>query len=138
VRPVPLDLIGQRIERILLDYAISLLTDRGVEIKLETPFTLSTAGQLTETVDPARPASGMARLVGLLHQVVTEASVLEGTGTLLLAFSGGLGVQIDPAESYEAWTIAGPDGVISVSLPGGGYANWAGTHAITDSTKSID
>ena len=37
----------------------------------------------------------------------------------------GMVLRIERDERYEAWTLAGPDGLLLVSLPGDGLAIWS-------------
>ncbi|MHA7194428.1 DUF6188 family protein [Paenarthrobacter nitroguajacolicus] len=46
-------------------------------------------------------------------------------GALHMEFSDGSTIDVLPDERYEAWTLAGPDGLLLVSLPGDGLAIWS-------------
>jgi hypothetical protein len=118
-----LGLEGQTVTQASADFTVSLITDANYEVRIETDFSIYTPdGALhvslgTDSVDQTTFQS-------LLRQEVTS-SVAEDTGTLVLAFSDGTSVRVEPDDVYEAWTIAGPGGKKIVCMPGGELAVWS-------------
>ena len=122
--PVNLGIAGQSIERVSLDYAVSLLTDGGAEVRIESSFWFRTPTGEVVLVDPEMPGQGVEKFLAMLHQMITEASVVEGTGTLVIEVVNGTRLEVAADESYEAWTFNDTDGLKIVALPGGGIATW--------------
>ena len=118
-----LELVGQRITQETVDFAVSLRTDADYEIRIETDFTVHTPNgdidySIGETgLDPDKFRS-------LLQRRVTSSAADE-SGALLLAFEDGTGLRVEPNETYEAWTIAGPHGRKVVCMAHGELAVWS-------------
>jgi hypothetical protein len=121
--PVELGLEGQSVTHETIDYTVSLNTDAGFEIRIETDFSLCTP-EGDFDLSPESPGIQADRLRALLHQTVTS-SVAEESGALSLGFSDGSRLRVEPHDSYEAWTVAGPGGMKMVSMPGGELAEWS-------------
>jgi len=122
---VNLGVVGQSVERISIDYAITLLTDGGAEVRIETTFSIRLPGRDVAVVEPEHLVGGSAWLAAVLHEMITEASVSEKTGTLMLGFANGTRLEVVAHESYEAWTYAGSDGSKVVAVAGGGASSWS-------------
>jgi hypothetical protein len=118
-----LPLAGQAVSRVAFDYAVTLWTDGGGELRVETPFTITGGGGAAVRVVPAAAAGSAALLVGLLKINVETASVADD-GTLRLRLAGGGTIEVGPDEQFEAWTFAGPKGEKAVCMPGGGLTTW--------------
>ncbi|WP_370629240.1 DUF6188 family protein [Paenarthrobacter nitroguajacolicus] len=54
-----------------------------------------------------------------------DVECAQGGRALHLEFPDGSIIDVLPDERYEAWTLAGPDGLLLVSLPGNGLALWS-------------
>lgn len=115
---------GQSVERVSFDYAVTLLTDQGVELRIETGFSLLTPDGDIHLIDPQRIGNQAEYVIAALHETITVATIEDRTGELTLEFISGRRIQVDSNESYEAWTLAGPGGAKFVSLPGGGLGTW--------------
>jgi hypothetical protein len=117
-----LDLKGQRVIEESTGYTLSLRTEGGYEIRIENTFSIHASGgvitfSLGETnLDPDMFPS-------LLDQTVTSSSATD-SGVLELAFDSGTSLRVAPHDSYEAWTITGPNGRKAVCMPGGEIAEW--------------
>ncbi len=120
-----LGLESQKVTQVSADFTVSLITDGDYEVRIETDFSMHTPdGDLhvslgTDSVDQTTFHS-------LLRQEVTS-SVAEDSGILVLAFSDGTGIRVEPDDAYEAWTVAGPGGKKIVCMPGGELAVWSDT-----------
>lgn len=117
-----LGLREQAIEHQNFGYTFSLITTNGYEISIETDFTLNTAGQ-TLSYSPGPSNAEAKPLVNLKGQSITTATA-ENNGTLTIQFTNGDILQVNPNQTYEAWTIAGPDGIEAVCMPGGTLTTW--------------
>ena len=117
-----LGLEGQSVTHKTVDYTVSLNTNAGFEIRIETNFSLRTP-EGDFDLSPESSDMQAERLQSLLHQTVTS-SVADESGALSLGFSDGSRLHVDPNDSYEAWTVASPGGMKVVSMPGGELAVW--------------
>ena len=116
-------LVSQRITRVCIDHAVTLLTDGGFEVRLETPFSLTRADGSTR-IDP-RDREAAAGVLSLLHEVI-EAAEFEPSGQLTIAFSDGTRLVASPHAQFEAWVVTDSSGGRVVCLPGGGVSEWSG------------
>lgn len=117
-----LPLLGQSVSRVSFDYAVTLLTDGGSELRIETAFSIATGEQAT-VIEPSSVADNAERLVALLGSHVETADT-RADGSLRLSLSGGQTIEVLPHPEFEAWTFAGPGGVKAVATPGGGLTTW--------------
>ncbi|NMM17068.1 MAG: hypothetical protein HHJ14_07985 [Cellulomonas sp.] len=117
---------GQEVSRLCLDYAVVLQTVDGTELRIESPFRLSSHdGAQTEEVRPDCLDQAGSAVVGLLRQRI-ESAFIDESGALSLRFANGLRLDSEPDEHFEAWTLVTADGERMVCLPGGGVAHWPG------------
>jgi len=54
-----------------------------------------------------------------------KSATVDDADVLNLVFSNGASIRVEPDEAYQAWTVAGPDGLLVVSMPGGELAVWS-------------
>src|SRR6266508_1297501 len=112
-----LELVGQHVTEESAEFTLSLRTDADYEIRIETDFSIRTpegdvAFALGQTsLDPDTFRS-------LLERTVTASSATD-SGILELAFDNGTSLRVEPDDTYEAWTVAGPNGQKVVCMPGG-------------------
>ena|SRR5450432_3013239 len=121
--PIPVSLTSQLVTRISFDYAITLLTEEGIELRLETQFTFTEPDSEPIVIDPERPDAAAMKVLSLRHKVIRAFDIAE-SGNLILAVESGSGIRTEPDDDYDAWTIAGLRGEKVVCLPGGGLAIW--------------
>lgn len=119
-----LSLVGQEVSRLCLDYAVVIETVNATELRIESPFQLSSAdsAQLLEVCPDGLNETASA-VVGLLRQQIVDASVSD-LGALSLRFAHGERLQCLPDAKFEAWTLVTASGERMVCLPGGGVAHW--------------
>jgi hypothetical protein len=101
------DLTGQRVSRVVLDFAVTITTYEGFELRIESG--LQSTHQVMES----------------LHERAILSASASQEGTLTVEFDGDFEVVVSPDQSYEAWTLAGPHGIIAVCTPGGGLTTWS-------------
>lgn len=123
-----LGIVGQSVERVAFDFAVTLITDDGAEIRIETAFTLRTPNGASAVIDPAEPGDPAAVLTSVLHEMITGATANDATGSLDLEFVHGGRVEVLPSDAYEAWSFTAQGGVRAVALPGGGLSIWGADH----------
>jgi hypothetical protein len=117
-----LGLTGQSVVRVIFDYAVTLLTDNDVELRIETGFSIRPSDAAPVEVAAGATAS-MSSVLILLHHKFTS-STCENSGLLSLEFDNGAVVRVSPDATYEAWTLAGPHGEKIVCLPGVILSEW--------------
>lgn len=118
-----LPLAGQRVERLCVGFAVTLLFTGGAELRIEQPFVV-TSSEGTETlVVPEGSPAGLGPAVELVRRDVAHAEAFKD-GHLELSFGDGATLGVPADEGFEAWELVGPDGMRTVSLPGGDLAVW--------------
>ncbi len=113
---------GQALFSTDFGYTVAVQFDGGYEVRVEVPFTLRVDGVERE-IEPGRDAdaSAVAQLSG---QVVSLARA-DDDGVLRIEFAGGARLVAAPDSAFEAWTVAGPDGLKVVCGPGGELSVWS-------------
>ena len=125
-----LTLLDHRVTQFVVELgAVRLLTwtlHDALELRVDVPFTLRQADGLSRRVDPREPE----QLAPLLTLVGRRAEALEmgRDGALLVAFSDGTIVAVEPHVRHEAWRVQGAGGLegLDYRCPAGGGAPWAG------------
>jgi hypothetical protein len=125
-RDMSVDLSGEELTRQEVDHTVRLRTSGGNIITIEGYLKVeSTAGTYQASPGPDTANELVARLEPLLHRRISSADI-ETTGGLAVTFDDGTRLHVDADDRYEAWTIAGPDGQMVVSGPGGKLTEWPG------------
>lgn len=122
-RVLALGLEGQSVTQTVSDYTVSVQTDAGVEVRIETDFSLRTPNGVIH-YSPGAPDAPSDDVQALVRKKVEHAAV-EESGALTISFESGIALRVEPDESYEAWTVAGPGARKVVCMPGGEIASWA-------------
>ena len=108
-----LGLTGQHARAAVADFAVTITTYEGFELRIESDFDFT--------------HDSLASIDG---RTILSATTSEH-GTLSVEFDNDMRLVVRPDESYEAWTLAGPNGIIAVCTPGGGLTVWS-TPSIAD------
>jgi hypothetical protein len=120
------DLAGRQVASVTLDRAVSLRIehpDGAYWLRIEQPFVVTGPGGRHE-LDPAGDPSLLGPALAAARTTVQSAVALK-SGALELTFDTGSTWRVDPIPRYEAWTLAGPRGLLLVSKPGGELAVWS-------------
>ena len=117
---------GQRVTRACFDYAATLCTESGFELRLGTTFVIRDPDGLATTIQPDAPGMAAVQVLALLHGAVDIVEV-QPSGLLTVSFVDGQELLVRPHPEYEAWTIVGPRGERTVCIPGGGISEWSPT-----------
>jgi Family of unknown function (DUF6188) len=115
-----------RVERLCFDWGIELAVgaaDGAFDIRIEGPCVLTGPGGTEMPLDPAADPAGLAAVLAVVRQGVRSVAALKD-GRLVIAFSDDSGLSVPADDSFEPWTIACPNGMKIVSVPGGGLAIW--------------
>lgn len=114
---------GQQIDRICVDYAVTLQTSDGAELRIETAFTLTRDDTPPVEVNPECIGVAATHVLDLIRLRVVWA-LIEDSGNLELHFDGGRRLMCPPHNDFEAWVLVAANGERIVCLPGGGTAHW--------------
>ncbi|WP_433299216.1 DUF6188 family protein [Actinoplanes sp. CA-030573] len=122
VAAMDLGFAGQAVLSTDFGYTVALQFGGGYQVHVEVPLTLRIDG-LDREIEPGRnaDASAVAQLSG---QVVSVARA-DDSGGLRIQFAGGTRLVATPDSAFEAWTVAGPDGLKVVCGPGGELSVWS-------------
>jgi hypothetical protein len=118
-----LPIAGQTFSRVAFDYALSVYTDGGAEIRIEGSFDMRSGDSLPATLNPSDMAAEAPLILRNLQQPIRLANV-EESGQLTLKIGEELLLCIKPDMDYEAWEYVDAEERRVVCLPGGGIATW--------------
>lgn len=121
---VNLQLVGNQVAFIGVDFRITLRFSNNCVVSLESVFSITdTTG--TETV--VDPEGDKARFVPVLrlHNQTVESVRIDGS-TLTMKFSDGSVLVAGPDDDYESWSYTGPESTPTrvIGMPGGELAIW--------------
>ena len=106
----------------LVDFAFGFHLDQGrYSVKIEVPFVFSVA-QESYNVTPETQDS-VCPVLSIFNKAVSEARAYK-RGELQISFLGGSSIVVAPNAAYEAWEIAGSNGLLMVCTPGGDISIW--------------
>ncbi|TDP96267.1 DUF6188 family protein [Labedaea rhizosphaerae] len=114
-----LELDGQQVTAQEAEFNLTLRTDRGSELQIETAYTVQNAGT-TISVTP-----GESDPPSLVEQRISSASATD-SGRLEVVFESGVALRVEPDPDFEAWTFVAPGGKRVVSMAEGELAVWSG------------
>lgn len=123
-----LTLLDHRVTQLVVELgAIRMLTwtlHDALEWRVDVPFTLRQADGEARRVDPREPEQ-LAPLLTLVGRRA-EALEIERDGALLVAFSDGTMLTVEPHPRHEAWRVQGAGGLegLDYRCPIGGGAPW--------------
>ena len=109
---------GMGVAQLVIDYRLSLRLGGGVEIIIESPFSVRGVDGSITAITPTE-VSQLAGALSLLHQIVKSASATTA-GCLRVEFHDGSEVVADSDENYESWQVTFPDGPMYGAIPGEG------------------
>jgi len=120
-----LSIEGSSVERIILDYAISLVFSGGWELRVETSCYMSQSYGAEVMIDSSSVTSGAAvDIFNVLHRKINIAEIDESSGELVVEFEAEMKLRIPPDGLYEARGLTARNGDRILALPGGGVASW--------------
>ena len=117
-----LGLTGQPVLSTDFGYTVAVQFGAGHEVRVEVPFTVRIDG-VDWQIEPSRDADAPA-VAQLSGQVVSLAHA-DDSGALRIEFAGGAQLVATPDSAFEAWTVAGPNGLKVVCGPGGELSVWS-------------
>ncbi len=121
-----MNLRGQAVTRISIDYQLTLLLDSDARVVLGCPFELTQGANGTRepvVLDPGR--QDVVAALGLFGAKVLSAVAFKA-GSMRLVFDNGCHLNSRTHPDFEAWEVLGPGGWRIIARPGGGLAVWSG------------
>jgi hypothetical protein len=125
-----LTLLDHRVTQLVVELeAVRLLTwtlHDALELRVDVPFLVRQADGVARRVDPREPEQ-LAPLLTLVGRRA-ESLEIERDGALLVSFSDGTIVGVEPHGRHEAWRVQGAGGLegMDYRCPVGGGAPWGG------------
>lgn len=95
----------------------------GFELRIEQPFVVTNSDGTETLVVPEGDPERLSSAVQLARREVAPAEAFKD-GHLEVSFSDGTTLGVPADEGFEAWEFVGPDGLRTVSLPGGDLTVW--------------
>lgn len=121
-----LEIEGERVEQVVFDYAVSLLTERGGFLQIETEFSfLESATSEPAFFEPERSKDIGRILPFVIHATVINSDVDE-MGNLTVEFDNGARLDVPFHAEYEAWNFVDKSKFRIAASAGGGLTIWQG------------
>ena len=106
-----------------VDYSFGFTSLSGIVLRIECSFTYKTAEGLAVLLDPGDDPRQLGPALSVARSAVMGGFADE-EGVLHLDFADGSSIDVPSNRDFEAWTIAGGDGLLLTSLPGGALGTW--------------
>ena len=124
--PAELKIEGERVEQVVFDYAVSLLTERGGFLQIETEFSVRESATSEPIFFMPESSKDIGRILPfVLHATVTNSDVDE-RGNLTVDFDNGGRLEVPFHAEYEAWNFVDKSKFRVVVSAGGGLTVWQG------------
>jgi hypothetical protein len=116
-----LPVADQQVTRCCLDYAeVGLLLANGININISQAFFYVRSGGTEFGLNPEGEGMLLAPILRVMRMNVKSGTAFKD-GRLRVVFEDNSHVEVPPSQEFEAWNIAGPDGLLIVSTPGGDH-----------------
>jgi hypothetical protein len=115
-----LELDGQQVTAQETGFNLTLRTDAGAEIQVETAYSVRTNDGAVTIV----PGESSTQPPSFAEQKISSA-IASDSGRLEVFFESGAVLRVEPDADYEAWTFVAPDGRRVVSTAEGELAVWS-------------
>ncbi len=117
-------LVGAEVTRVAFSYQVELLFLSGARVVIESEFSTQASDGRKSVLHPGNMTTDTDVVVSLLRAFVVECTI-SATGTLMMRFSNGVSISVDPSPTYEAFDIHFPGTPSRVlSIPGGSLEWW--------------
>ena len=124
--PIKLKIEGERVEQVVFDYAISLLTEHGGFLQIETEFSFLESATSERIFFASESSKDIGRILPfVLHATVTDSAVDE-MGNLTVDFDNGARLEVPFHAEYEAWNFVDKSKFRVVVSAEGGLTIWQG------------
>jgi hypothetical protein len=119
-----LPLAGQTVLQVWFDFAVTLLFENDVTIRIEQPFVLEPRDGSQQVVEVGQEGASVCRALDVLHLQVSEGWAYED-GRLEVNYTNGLRLTVPAYYDYEPWQLNGPGSLLIVSTPNGKLGIWS-------------
>ena len=120
---VELPLVRHTIVSLELGFSLTLCTNHGYELRIESTFRLDEPCAVGFRGVPDTSLSENIDVRRLKGRQVVRADASDDGG-LLIEFADHTSLVVPFAPDFEAWTVAAPEGFKAVSVSGGGRTVW--------------
>lgn len=121
-----LPLAGCPVISLCVDFALTLNVDHpagAVAVRIEEPFVFVAPSGTEVRLSPEEDPAGLGPVLTCSRTQVHDL-IAYTDGGLEVSFSDGATIRVPSSEEFEAWQLAGPDGLKIVSVPGGELTIW--------------
>lgn len=120
--------IGGVVVQLRFDYAVTIVTDADLRIRIQGPFRFTDPQGATLLIDPEdlRGKGHADRLLEMFNHAIDDVTFTTD-GTLTISVGDGHRIVAGPCRDYESWTMSGPGTALVVCTLGGGVAVWPDT-----------
>ena len=118
-----LDLSGQTITEVTGDRQLSIRTDAGWTITIESQILYKAEDGTTHELMGEEPEAADV-LAPVLTGHPIQAMTITAAAGLTMTVNSNVQLTMPPDEDFEAWNIVGPNGERIVSMPGGELVRW--------------
>lgn len=119
-----IDLSGQIVSEVSADDLLTIRTDVGWTIVIESQMLCTTGDGARMELDGDDPVGAVEALSPVLTDRAIRSMELSTTKGLTLDFAPTTRLTASTDESFEAWKIIGPNREFIVSYPGGELVTW--------------
>ena len=119
-----INLSGQTVLQVSSDNLLTIRTDAGWRIVIESQMVCTTGDSTKRELDGEDPVGAAEALSPVLTGCTTQSMELSTTKGLTLDFAPTTRLMASTDESYEAWKIIGTNREFIVSYPGGELITW--------------
>ncbi|MFD0555663.1 hypothetical protein FB566_0872 [Stackebrandtia endophytica] len=118
-----LDLTGQTITEVTGDGQLSIHTDGGWLITIESRIVYKAEDGTTQELTGEEPETAAVLAPVLTGHPIQTMTITEADG-LTMTITPNVELTMPPDEDFEAWNIVGPTNERIVSMPGGELVTW--------------
>ncbi|GHD83119.1 hypothetical protein CLV85_2080 [Salinibacterium amurskyense] len=112
------------VTQLRFDFAVTLIFEEHFHVRMEGVIALSSdVGSSDSVIEVEGDVDQLVPLLRLKTATVREGLAFKD-GRLELTFTDGSRLVAPAGQAYESWQLAGPHGLLIVSVPDGGLTIW--------------
>lgn len=92
---------------------------------LKCPQLHLTFGAQQVVVDAEQDPPSIAPLLDLIRTATVTQVIMSAPAELQVDFTSGHRIDVPSHPHFEGWELVGPDKMMLVAMPGGGFAQWS-------------
>ncbi|GAA3589453.1 hypothetical protein GCM10022198_11680 [Klugiella xanthotipulae] len=115
---------GVLINKIELDFRITLVFEEFGSLALSCPFEITLTDETVKIVDPEGSKSELAPALEVVNTTIKDISI--SSEGVVLRTSNGMKIRTYSDPQFESWVLNldGPEGVLIIGLPDGEIGIW--------------